>query len=321
MSRIDEALRRARSHQRTDARDGAASETATIAAPVVPSWQYERFPLEGQVRTERGAASRPMVQPAAVSEAARPPQVPAPATRAPRGVRYTPGGVSPLFKEKIVGAENAAASREQYGRVAARLHKAQRHDRLRLVMVTSAVPGEGKTLTAANVALTLSTSYGRRVLLVDADLRRPTLHELFQVSNAKGLLDGLEAGTDAPMPLIEVSPTLSVLPAGRSTAEPMSLLISDRMRQVLHEAAEAFDWVIVDTPPIGLVPDAHVLADMVPAAVFVVRAGSTPHDLVTAAVTTLGRERILGVVLNCVADAEVVGAPERYAYGDGRGGE
>jgi len=159
------------------------------------------------------------------------------------------------------------------------------------------------------------------VLLVDADLRRPTLHELFQVSNAKGLLDGLEAGTDAPMPLIEVSPTLSVLPAGRSTAEPMSLLISDRMRQVLHEAAEAFDWVIVDTPPIGLVPDAHVLADMVPAAVFVVRAGSTPHDLVTAAVTTLGRERILGVVLNCVADAEVVGAPERYAYGDGRGGE
>ncbi len=321
MSRIDEALRRARSHQRSDGREGAATEAGTITAPVVPSWQYERFPLESQVRTDRGAASRRTVQSITVSGAARPSQAPAAATRESVGVRYTPGGVSPLFKEKIVGAENAAASREQYGRVAARLHQAQRQDRLRLVMVTSAVPGEGKTLTAANVALTLSTSYGRRVLLVDADLRRPTLHELFQVSNAQGLLDGLEAGTDAPMPLIEVSPTLSVLPAGRSIAEPMSLLISDRMRQVLHEAAEAFDWVIVDTPPIGLVPDAHVLADMVPAAVFVVRAGSTPHDLVTAAVTTLGRERILGVVLNCVADAEVVGAPERYAYGDVRGAE
>jgi protein-tyrosine kinase len=313
MSRVDEALKRARSLRSGETSDAAVGRH-TLESPVVPLCQYDRFPLE-----QHDGAQRPE------SEDERAPHALAPAnspmTREPGApariaARYTSGGVSPNFAEKVIGGQAALASREQYGRVAATLHHTQRQQNTRLVMVTSAVPGEGKTLTAANVALTLSLSYGRRVLLVDADLRNPTLHEVFQVANAKGLLDGLQAGSEEPMSLIEVSSTLSVLPAGRSTVDPMSLLISERMRQMLREASEAFDWVIVDTPPIGMVPDAHVLADIVPAAVFVIKAASTPHDLIAAAVTALGRERILGVVLNCVGDSEVIGGQERYGYGD-----
>jgi protein-tyrosine kinase len=312
MSRVDEALKRARS-LRTGAAPDAAADRQTVQSPVVPSWQYDRFPVEHDAPSQpqrRALRVRP------VAALASPAITQEPTVPARIAVRYAAGGVSPVFAEKVIGGQGATGSREQYERVAAALHQAQRQQNTRLVMVTSAVPGEGKTLTAANVALTLSESYGRRVLLVDADLRRPTLHQLFQVSNAKGLLDGLEAGSEEPMSLIEVSSNLSVLPAGRSTAEPMSLLISERMRQVLREASEIFDWVIVDTPPIGLVPDAHVLADMVPAAVFVIKAGSTPHELISTAVTTLGRPRILGVVLNCVSDREVAGGYScGYHYG------
>jgi protein-tyrosine kinase len=314
MSRVDEALKRARSLKGGEAHDGSATDLHTVEAPVVASWQYERFPTE---RDEPSGFDRRAPRPAmnvarlnALTTVPSGSQVPKIARR------QAASNPSPTFAEKIIGGPSATAGREHYDRVATALHQAQRQQNTRLVMFTSAMPGEGKSLTAANVALTLSL-YGRRVLLVDADLHKPTLHELFHISNAKGLLDGLAAGSDKPMPVIEVAPNLSVLPAGHSTAEPMSLLISDRMRQVLHEASEAFDWVIVDTPPICLVSDAHVLAGIVQAAVLVIKAGSTAHDLISAAVTTVGRERILGVVLNCVDDRDIVGGQDRYGYGYG----
>src|SRR5207244_3220025 len=99
---------------------------------------------------------------------------------------------------------------------------------------------------------------------------------------------------------------LSLLTAGRADSDPMSGLTSDRMRQIIVEAAASFDWVIIDTPPIGLLPDANLLAAMADAALLVVRAGSTPHGLIRRAADALDRNRILGVVLNCVAERDVV---------------
>jgi protein-tyrosine kinase len=317
MSRVDEALKRARSLKSGEPHDGSATDLHTVESPVVASWQYERFPTE---RDEPAAVERRVPRPPLnVARLNAAPTAPS-ALHVPKiGLRQAAPAAPPAFAEKIIGGPSAMAGREHYDRVATALHHAQRQQNTKLVMFTSAMPGEGKSLTAANVALTLSL-YGRRVLLVDADLHKPTLHELFHISNAKGLLDGLAAGPDKPMPVVEVAPNLFVLPAGHSTAEPMSLLISDRMRQVLHEACEAFDWVIVDTPPICLVSDANVLAGIVEAAVLVIKAGSTPHELISASVTTLGRERILGVVLNCVDDRDIVGGQDRYGYGYSYGG-
>lgn len=202
---------------------------------------------------------------------------------------------------------------EQYRRLAARLHLAQAESGTKVVMITSAVASEGKTLTATNLALTLSESYKRRVLLIDADLRRPWVHELFKIPNLTGLNDGVRADVDRKVPLIAVSEYLSVLTAGRPDPDPMSVLASDRMRRILTDAARSFDWVIVDTPPVAVLSDAHLLARLVDTVVLVVKAGSTQHAAMTRAIDAVGRDRILGVVLNCADEGRQL-AYHYYGY-------
>ena len=164
-------------------------------------------------------------------------------------------------------------------------------------MVTSAVPREGKTLTATNLALTLSGLYGRRVLLIDADLRRPSVHELLRLPNRIGLGALLRADL-APLPLVDVSPQLSVLVAGPPDASPMAALASTRMKSVLEDAGTRFDWVIVDTPPVGLLPDANLIARWVDGVLLVIAARVTHYRAVQDALALLGPERVVGTVLN-----------------------
>jgi capsular exopolysaccharide synthesis family protein len=195
---------------------------------------------------------------------------------------------------------------EQYGRLAAVLHHAQVERGIKKVMVTSAVAGEGKTLTALNLALTLSESYQRRVAFIDADLRRSRVHELLNVVRVSGLSEALQDADQRQARLMEVSPRLSVLLAGCSSLDPKGALTSRRMAQILDEAAAIFDWVIVDTPPVVLLPDTNLLARMVDVAIVVVRAGRTSYEVVDRAVQTLDRKRVLGVVLNDAQDSEAL---------------
>ena len=218
-----------------------------------------------------------------------------------------------FYAEKLVVTERPEQSTiEQYRKLAATLHHAQTERQLKVVMVSSAVSGDGKTLTSTNLALTLSESYRRRVLLIDADLRRPSVHEVFQVKNVTGLTDSLKAENDRRLPLIQASAYLSLLLAGRPDSDPMSGLTSSRMRRLIGEAAATFDWVIIDTPPVVLLPDANLLAAMVDAAILVIGAGKTPHKLIMRAIDALGRNRILGVVLNRVDPSCLAGG---YGYG------
>jgi capsular exopolysaccharide synthesis family protein len=203
----------------------------------------------------------------------------------------------------VLNTDLEPTSVEQYRRMAARLHLAQAQQGTKLVMVTSALVGEGKTLTATNLALTLSESYKKRVLLIDADLRRPGVHELFRIPNFTGLNDGIRSDEDRKVPVIRVTDRLSVLTAGRPDPDPMSVLSSDRMRRVLADAAAAFEWVVIDTPPVALLSDAHLLAMLVDTVVLVVRAGVTPLQAIQKAAQAVGRDRVLGVVLNGAARA------------------
>jgi capsular exopolysaccharide synthesis family protein len=220
-----------------------------------------------------------------------------------------------LAEKVVVDVNISPLSREQYRRLAAVLHDAQGNSGTRVVMVTSAVPGEGKTLTATNLALTLSDSYRRRVLLIDADLRRPALHQVFRLNTTTGLIDGLESPNDVKLVLRQVSSYLSVLPAGRPTQDPMAVLTSDRMRRLVDEAKEAFDWVIIDTPPLLLLPDANLLSSLVDGAVLVIKANSTPHEMVRRTVELIGRERVMGVVLNRADSVGHHGYDGYSAYG------
>jgi len=206
------------------------------------------------------------------------------------------------------------AAVEQYRRLAATLHHTKLQKDTKVVMLTSASPGEGKTLTTVNLALTLSESYRRNVLLIDADLRRPNIHQLFQLPNVVGLSDGLKSHTEQKLSLIQVSEFLTVLPAGRPDNDPMSGLTSDRMRRIVEQAAARYDWVLIDTPPVGFLSDANLLVAMVDVAIFVVRAGKSPYRLIQRALDAVGRDRILGVVLNAVAENVDVAGYNYYGY-------
>jgi capsular exopolysaccharide synthesis family protein len=213
----------------------------------------------------------------------------------------------------LVGPEMDHVVVEQYRRMGAILHYMQTQSGTRSFMVASAVPHEGKTLTTVNLALTLSESFKRRVVIVDADLRRPTVHEVLQLPNVNGLNDGLKNGGTAWKPaVIEVTPHLSVLTAGRPNPDPISALTSPRMRQLIDELGTRYDWVILDTPPVGLMPDAHLLAGMVGGAVLVIASGCAPYRMVHRAVESLGRDNIIGVVLN---RAKSPGIVDSYGYG------
>jgi capsular exopolysaccharide synthesis family protein len=198
----------------------------------------------------------------------------------------------------VVDQEISPTSREQYRRLAASLHHAKDATGLTIVMVTSAVSGEGKTLTSSNLALTLSESYKKNVLLIDTDLRKPSLHSVFRFKSESGLSEGLASGSDRTVPIYQISSRLAILAAGRPTSDPIAHLTSHRMRRLLEEARATFDWIILDTPPVALLPDANLLSAMVDGAVLVVKAGATPYPLVERALDAVGRNKALGVVLN-----------------------
>jgi protein-tyrosine kinase len=187
---------------------------------------------------------------------------------------------------------------EQFRRLAGTLHKAQRATGLRSVMVTSAMQGDGKTLTAINVALVLSESFNSRVLLVDADLRHPSIPAVVDLGNEAGLSEALRAKKEQRLALIPLTSRLTLLPAGQPIANSIEALTSPRMQQILIEAVNRFDWVIVDAPPVGMTTDARLLSELVDGTLFVVRAGQSQHHDVDRAVDALGREQILGVVMN-----------------------
>lgn len=297
MSRIDEAYRKAR---RLDG-DSPLTAESDSESTTPPAWSFDIAPAEGKSQA-----------PGAVAPTGRATPVPSSGPGAPLALFR---GFHPAMREKLVvlaGASSIAV--EQYRKLAATLHHAQIDRQIRVVMVTSAVTGEGKTLTATNLALTFSESYKRRVLLVDADLRRPSLHDVFQIPNVSGLSDALRAAAPEKLTLAEVSPTLVVLTAGRPTPDPMQSLTSDRMTRIVHEAAHRFDWVVIDSPPVAMMPDASLLASMVDAVLLVIGAGETDYRVVQKAVDSVGRDRILGVVLNGAESPHPMEA--YYPYGD-----
>ena len=177
-------------------------------------------------------------------------------------------------------------------------------------MVTSASPGDGKTLTAVNLALVLAESYRYNVLLLDADLRRPSIPNVMDIGAGSGLSEALRSPVERKLALVPITPRLTVLPAGQPIANSIEALTSPRMQQILDEAATRFDWVILDAPPVGPATDARLLTQMVGGTLFVIHAGHTQFPDVQKAIDALGRQQILGVVLNGVEP----GIPGAYDY-------
>lgn len=196
----------------------------------------------------------------------------------------------------LTGGQDVLAT-EQYSRLAATLHDAQVEQGIKTLMVTSALPREGKTLTSINLALTLGELYSRRVLLIDADLRRPSVHSVLRLSSRSGLGEALRA-SHAPLPIVKVTPHLSVIVGGRPEASPVADLASARMKAVLDQARAHFDWVILDTPPAALLPDANLIARWADGVLLVIAARRTPYRTIQEAMELIGPGRVIGSVLN-----------------------
>jgi capsular exopolysaccharide synthesis family protein len=300
MSRIDEALRR------TTGEAVASVESIAEVEPFKSPWQFD----PNAARAQKSAAVLDAVHPHEADNSV----APSPSLGAPMGVT----GFNPEWGERLAISPNANwALVEEFRRVAATLHQAQTEAKTRVVMITSAVPGDGKTLTAINLALILSESYRRRVLLIDADLRRPSIRDVSHMPNVVGLSDGLRSKTEQKLTLLPITKNLTLLPAGRPNADPMSGLTSSRMRRIVEQAASRFDWVILDAPPVGTIADSSLLVEIVDAVLLVVRAGRTQYPGVQKAIDALGRDRILGVVLNAVDPSDNTPYDRYYGMVDG----
>jgi capsular exopolysaccharide synthesis family protein len=176
-------------------------------------------------------------------------------------------------------------------------------DATRLIAVTSTQPLEGKTTTAVNIALALAIG-GARVLLIDADMRRPSLHKAMRLPNDRGLAE-LLGGSAKMREVVQRcgDPNLLVISAGHTPSNPSELLGSDRMRAFLHQLTTGpFDWIIIDTPPVLAVTDAVVLAPLVHAVSFVIGAEMTRWRLAERAIETLqaGHPPAIAAILNRV---------------------
>ena len=220
-----------------------------------------------------------------------------------------------LIEKTVASPAVLPVAKEHYRKLATMAHHAQKERGIKRLVISSAVANEGKTLTTTNLALTLSQSFKRRVLLIDGDLRRPALHDIFEIRLSPGFADVLAGGPQPPPVPSAVTSTLAVLPAG-TTAEPIAALSSPNLHALLERAGARFDWVLIDTPPVGLVPDATLVAAQADAVLLVVLAGVTPAELVQDAVEALGRNRVLGVVLNRADHHAVMGGHYYRYYSD-----
>jgi capsular exopolysaccharide synthesis family protein len=186
----------------------------------------------------------------------------------------------------------------------------------KVIHVTSASPAEGKTTVALSLAISAAAS-GLKVVLVDADLRHPSLSKFFKLDQNKGLVD-LLAGTGTPNGATMFrKDSLLVLPAGSKSLNPPDVLGSERMKALIAHLKETFDYVVVDTPPVGPVVDASIVAQLADKTIFVVKWNSTPRDLVQDCIQRISNHRrVGGVVLSQVNQGRAKKYGGEYHYGE-----
>jgi capsular exopolysaccharide synthesis family protein len=298
MSRIQDILNKAE-------RDGTARRTRALAD-------------DG-----RGAPVAAVAAPAAVHPA------PFEATM-PHAPAWTPAATAPVLDPEAPAADPVAGDEpvvldprlvaalvphslaaEQYRSLRTRVKQAEHGRSMRAIVVTSPAKGDGKSLTAANLALTMAQEFQQRVLLLDADLRRPSVHRLFGLPDGPGLTDVLMGGAELNDALVQLSDHhLTVLPAGAPPSHPAELLGSSAMRRLLDTLRTRFDRVLIDMPPVAPLADLHIVAAMADGVLMIVRAGVTQKPDIERALSGLDMSKVLGLVLNETGGAEA----ERHKY-------
>jgi exopolysaccharide/PEP-CTERM locus tyrosine autokinase len=201
----------------------------------------------------------------------------------------------------VVLSDSGSAEAENFKILRTHILFARAPDKPRTIMVTSALPGDGKTYVSANLGVSLALGIDEHVLMVDCDLRRPNLHNLLTYPNSFGLHEYLLGQRRLPdlIARTEIA-KLSFLPAGHPPPNPSELLSSHRMEEFIQEVRNRYDdrFIIIDSPPSQIAAEVTTLAKYVDGIVFVIMASSTSRKLIQNSIYKLGKEKILGVVLN-----------------------
>ncbi|MBI5282332.1 MAG: CpsD/CapB family tyrosine-protein kinase [Candidatus Solibacter usitatus] len=252
-------------------------------------------------------------QPAADSAAAgRPVSSAAPELRSLlekiQTVPFTPSPDASLLDS----ARPSEAPAEEFRSLRTRLNHLQSLQPIHSVVITSASPAEGKSFTAANLALAQSQLEGSMVLLADFDFRRPVIHTLFQVPRSPGITDLLQGKASLEEIIKRVEGTnLCIMPAGEAVLNPLELLNLPEAKSLIDRLPSVFNWVILDTPPLLFAADANLLSTLCHGLILVVRIGTTTIDSVTRAMGSLCQNNILGIVVNGAHRGELY---SKYTY-------
>jgi len=188
---------------------------------------------------------------------------------------------------------------EQFRSLRTRLLQAGEAEQMRVFVVTSASVGEGKTLTALNLAWLLAQTEGVRALIIDSDLRQPCATDYLGIDIPVGLSEVLGGRVQLQQAIVKLNPAgLYLLPGGRARDDVAELLSGPTFASVIKEARRMFDYIIIDAPPLGIFTDANLLIGRADGALLVVRAGKTRYSIVDRLLEQLPRDRMVGVVLN-----------------------
>jgi len=204
---------------------------------------------------------------------------------------------------------------EQFRGLRSKLYQFRDQAKLKTILISSGLPAEGKTFVAANLAISLARNKNNKVLLIDGDLRSPSLHAILGASNIPGLTEYL-AGSAEPGDIMQRNQdsslveagiarsfsNLAFIPAGAGGDNSSELVANHRIEELIAILAPHFDWILIDSPPILAVADAVDLARAADAVLLVARGATTPYDVAQRAQAAFNNSRILGFVLNAVKD-------------------
>jgi capsular exopolysaccharide synthesis family protein len=192
------------------------------------------------------------------------------------------------------------------------LHKSQQK-KLQSIVVASINATEGKSITALNLSWLLAQTDGVKALIIDSDLRMPSLTDYLGIETDKGLSDILTGDAKLTDSIIKLEPSgLHLLPGGKARSDVAELISGPKFKQILEEAREIFDYVIIDAPPLAIFTDAAVLINHADGAMLVIRANQTRYSVVERVMESVPRDRMLGVVLN---QSEDIMDESHYNYG------
>ncbi len=324
MSRIHDALKRAEQERATSM--GTHVEPAfeqPAFEPAGPPQPAYGPPVYGQPGSDADSDAAGADLNQAQSEAMpnlQPSAVPLPAglgaassyesllARCPQN-NWTPDPRTMLFFQE----DDTRLGAEEFRTLRSRLYQIREKMALKRLMVTSALPKEGKSFVAANLAQVMVRQHGRRVLVIDADLRNPGMHRHLGAAQTPGLGDYLQGQCDE-LAALQRGPmeNLFFMPAGRASTSAPELLSNGRFKLLLQRVDPFFDWIVIDTSPVIPVSDATLVAKYCDGILMVVRSNATPADMARRARQEFPDKLLLGVVLNGAAPGE----QSKYYYGE-----